>query len=147
VSFHGLPLDEQTLIAWMSNWDYARELPHDGWRGSMSAARRLDLVKDSNGKFDIRQRILGLPKADVASSKANAGENRIELGSPALVELTFATSPTEPAVLSLFRADDTLISELTVESELIQHRRETGKVDHELYASNQRMPLPAGSDE
>lgn len=147
VSFHGLPLDEQTLIAWMSNWDYARELPHDGWRGSMSAARRLDLVKDSNGKFDIRQRILGLPKADVASSKANAGENRIELGSPALVELTFATSPTEPAVLSLFRADDTLISELTVESELIQHRREAGKVDHELYASNQRMPLPAGSDE
>ena len=147
VSFHGLPADQQTVIAWMSNWDYARELPHDGWRGSMSTARRLDLVKNSDGKLEIRQCILGLPASEVAASVTPAGEGRIELGSPALLELAVAGDANGSAVLSLFRADDTLISELTFESELIQHRRETGKVDHELYASNQRMPLPADTGE
>ncbi|MBF6672852.1 MULTISPECIES: glycoside hydrolase family 32 protein [Glutamicibacter] len=147
VSFHGLPADQQTVIAWMSNWDYARELPHDGWRGSMSTARRLDLVKNSDGKFEIRQCILGLPASEVAASVAPAGEGRIELGSPALLELAVGGDANGSAALSLFRADDTLISELTIESELIQHRRETGKVDHELYASNQRMPLPADTGE
>ena len=146
VSFHGLPADQQTVIAWMSNWDYARELPHDGWRGSMSTARRLDLVKNSDGKFEIRQCILGLPASEVAAV-APAGDGRIELGSPALLELAVGGDANGSAALSLFRADDTLISELTIEYELIQHRRETGKVDHELYASNQRMPLPADTGE
>ncbi|SCB99674.1 glycoside hydrolase family 32 protein [Arthrobacter sp. NIO-1057] len=145
VSFHSLPVGQQTIIAWMSNWDYARELPEDGWRGSMSTARRLDLVKNLDGKFEIRHRILGLPAAAVAQTAVPAGESRIELGSPALLELTVDAEATAPAVLSLFRADGTLISELTAEAGLIQHRREAGKVDHELYASNQRMPLPAGS--
>jgi len=147
VSFHGLPVDRQTLIAWMSNWDYARELPHDGWRGSMSAARRLDLVKNSDGKFEIRQRILGLPTVVEPGTNAPTGDTRIELGSPALLELNIAEGTSEPTVLSLYRSDNSLISELTVGSEKIQHRRETGKVDHDLYASNQRMPLPADIDE
>jgi len=147
VSFHGLPVDQQTLIAWMSNWDYARELPHDGWRGSMSATRRLDLVENPTGKFEIRQRFLGLPAVDVAATVPPAGANRIDLGSPTLLELALEGKTTELAVLSFFRSDDTLISELTIASGLIQHRREAGKVDHVLYASNQRMPLPADLDE
>lgn len=142
VSFHGLPVDQQTLIAWMSNWDYARQLPHDGWRGSMSAARHLDLVKNNDGKFEIRQRILGLPTAQESGTPAPTGDTRIELGSPALIELSVVERSSDPTVLSFYRSDNSLISELTIDSEKIQHRRETGKVDHELYASNQHMPLP-----
>lgn len=47
VSFSGLPDEERTLIAWMSNWIYARELPvidDEPRRGSMTLARRLSLA-------------------------------------------------------------------------------------------------------
>lgn len=143
VSFHGLPVDRLTIIAWMSNWDYARELPHDGWRGSMSTARQLDLVKAADGQFEIRQRILGLPSTDSVEPVALTGENRIVLDSPALLELAAKAEITGVIALSLHRADDTLISEISIDSSLVQHRREAGNVEHELYASTQRMPLPS----
>lgn len=43
VTFNGLPGDQRTLIAWMSNWDYAHLVPASPWRGSMTVARRLSL--------------------------------------------------------------------------------------------------------
>jgi len=144
VTFHGLPVEQQTLISWMSNWDYARDLPNDGWRGSMSTARTLNLVKDTEGNFEIRQQILGLPVTDVVSQSVTGAETRIELGSPALLELHLAGNVSESAKLSFYRTDESLISEITVESALLTHERTAGLVDHELYASTQRMPLPAG---
>lgn len=147
VSFHGLPVNQQTIIAWMSNWDYARDLPHDGWRGSMSAARTLDLVQLGDGGFEIRQRLNGLPESPVPTSTVLTGETHIELSAPALVELSFAGGFTGQARLLLHRADHSVISEVTVEPSLIQHHRSAGKVAHELYASSQRMPLPEDSTE
>jgi fructan beta-fructosidase len=44
VTFNGLPDAERTFIAWMSNWDYARNLPTSPWRGAMTLPRRLSLV-------------------------------------------------------------------------------------------------------
>lgn len=35
--------DERIFIGWMSNWDYAREIPTEIWRGSMTMPRRLSL--------------------------------------------------------------------------------------------------------
>ncbi|HMR48775.1 MAG TPA: glycoside hydrolase family 32 protein [Arachnia sp.] len=58
VSFAGLPDDERTLIAWMSNWIYGRELPvipDESRRGSMTLARRLSLAT-VNGVTVLRQR-------------------------------------------------------------------------------------------
>lgn len=43
VTFSGLPDEQRTLIAWMSNWDYARDIPTLPWRGAMTVARRLTL--------------------------------------------------------------------------------------------------------
>ncbi|MFT3796997.1 GH32 C-terminal domain-containing protein [Microbacterium sp.] len=43
VTFNGLDDDQRTLIAWMDNWDYARERPATRWRGAMTMARRLTL--------------------------------------------------------------------------------------------------------
>ncbi|WP_181148000.1 glycoside hydrolase family 32 protein [Arthrobacter sp. MYb213] len=147
VSFHGMSVHRQILIAWMSNWDYARELPHDGWRGSMSAARQLDLVAAMDGKFEIRQHFLGLPATGTMPPQTVSGEDRIELGSPTLLELTVAGNSSEQSVLSLHRSDDSLISEIRIDSALLQHHRTAGKVEHDLYASTQRMPLPSGLDE
>jgi len=50
ISYNGLGKDERpVLIGWMSNWQYAAKLPTSPWRGQMSLARRLSLVKDKDG--------------------------------------------------------------------------------------------------
>jgi fructan beta-fructosidase len=35
-------------LAWMSNWDYARQTPATAWRGAMTAPRELRLVQDGD---------------------------------------------------------------------------------------------------
>jgi sucrose-6-phosphate hydrolase SacC (GH32 family) len=54
VTFSGLPETERVLVAWMSNWDYAREIPTAPWRGAMTLARRLELVTQG-GRRVLRQ--------------------------------------------------------------------------------------------
>ncbi|MFT4042647.1 MAG: glycoside hydrolase family 32 protein [Gordonia sp. (in: high G+C Gram-positive bacteria)] len=57
VTFSGLADDDRTLISWMSNWDYARQLPVDPetpQRGQMTLARRLSLIS-VNGQLRLRQ--------------------------------------------------------------------------------------------
>ena len=53
----------RTLIAWMSNWDYARHMPFDAdtpQRGRMTLPRRLSLVK-VDGQLRVRKRPSGPP--------------------------------------------------------------------------------------
>lgn len=42
-------------LAWMNNWDYARETPASTWRGMMSAPRELTLARD-RGRVRLVQR-------------------------------------------------------------------------------------------
>ena len=61
VTFSGLPRDQRTLIAWMSNWDYAKDLPYDEdapQRGRMTLARRLSLVT-RDGRVQLAQEAVG----------------------------------------------------------------------------------------
>ena len=44
VTFSGL--EEPVMLAWLSNWAYAREVPTHPWRGSMALPRRLSLRGD-----------------------------------------------------------------------------------------------------
>jgi sucrose-6-phosphate hydrolase SacC (GH32 family) len=41
-------------IAWMSHWDYAAELPTEGWLGAQSFPREVDLVETDDG-IEVRQ--------------------------------------------------------------------------------------------
>jgi len=55
ISFNGIPSGAQpVLIGWMNNWDYASKLPTAPWRGQMSLARKLTLVRDQSG-FTLAQ--------------------------------------------------------------------------------------------
>lgn len=58
VTFSGTDAEDRTLIAWMNNWDYAKELPTRPWRGAMTYARALGLT-DRGGRLELVQRILG----------------------------------------------------------------------------------------
>lgn len=54
VTFAGLRGADPLLIAWMSNWDYARDVPTAPWRGSMTLPRRLSLIA-IDGVLHLRQ--------------------------------------------------------------------------------------------
>jgi len=58
VTFSGTAPPDRVLIAWMSNWDYARHVPTDGWLGTMTLARRLSLVT-VDGRPVLRQELVG----------------------------------------------------------------------------------------
>lgn len=58
VSFSDIPEEDgrRIYIAWMSNWRYANHVPSNGFRGSMTAARRLGLKRsEENGDVVIVQ--------------------------------------------------------------------------------------------
>ena len=52
VTFNDAP--ERIAIAWMNNWNYAQDIPREGWNGSMTAARKLTL---QNGR--LKQEFIG----------------------------------------------------------------------------------------
>jgi levanase/fructan beta-fructosidase len=37
------------MLGWMSNWDYAQDVPTEAWRSSMTVARNVQLQKNDNG--------------------------------------------------------------------------------------------------
>lgn len=49
VSFDNIPQDKRIIIGWMSNWEYAQEVPTEAWRSSMTIAREVSLKKMKDG--------------------------------------------------------------------------------------------------
>ena len=68
VTFSGLPDEDRILIAWMSNWDYARVTPAVPSRGTMTIARRLSLTRRGDGSIHVRQ-LPVLPAAAAAEAE------------------------------------------------------------------------------
>ena len=94
VTFYGLPDQDRTLIAWMANWIYARELPvnaDEPRRGSMTLARRLSLV-DVDGSYMLRQVPVMTECAVVGQADAvSAGEPvRVPVSVPACCRIDLA---------------------------------------------------------
>ena len=44
VTFNGTEEDERIFLAWMSNWEYANDVPTHIWRGSMTIPRELAII-------------------------------------------------------------------------------------------------------
>ena len=87
VTFDNLPREERTLIAWMSNWDYARYLPFaEGvlQYGMMTLPRRLSLVRadgplHSDGPIRIRQQPVTGPLGEETTVDAVPVDARVAL--------------------------------------------------------------------
>ena len=56
ITFANVPDGRVLWLGWMSNWDYARVLPTQPWRGQQSCVRELDLVSTPRG-LRLRQRM------------------------------------------------------------------------------------------
>ena len=55
VSFNDAPHNRRIMIGWMSNWDYAKFIPANPYRGAMSLPREISLAK-IDGKIELIQR-------------------------------------------------------------------------------------------
>lgn len=56
IMFANLPDKRVLWMGWASNWEYARELPSDPWRGQLSGVRELSLMTTARG-LRLRQRM------------------------------------------------------------------------------------------
>lgn len=48
VTWNNAPDGKRLMIGWMSNWDYAQEVPTDKWRSANTIAREVVLTKDKD---------------------------------------------------------------------------------------------------
>lgn len=48
-SYSNAPDDRRIWIAWMNNWEYAREIPTAPWRGMMTCPREVGLMNTTDG--------------------------------------------------------------------------------------------------
>jgi fructan beta-fructosidase len=49
VTFNDVPAGRRVALGWMSNWEYARDLPTTGWKGAMTIPRELSLRTGPGG--------------------------------------------------------------------------------------------------
>ncbi|WP_176697085.1 glycoside hydrolase family 32 protein [Microbacterium sp. 3J1] len=88
VTYNGLPDDRRTLIAWMSNWDYAGDVDATTWRGAMTTARRLTLRHDGERARLVSEAILPAGTVDVRAGIAPQETLRHTLPEAARLSLT-----------------------------------------------------------
>ncbi|MDR6416601.1 GH32 C-terminal domain-containing protein [Pseudarthrobacter sulfonivorans] len=49
VSFGNMPDDKRIMLGWMSNWDYANDIPTSPWRSAMALPREVKLTQTPDG--------------------------------------------------------------------------------------------------
>ena len=56
VTYSDIPTSDgrKILIGWMSNWDYANQVPTETWRSAMTLPRTLSLHQTADQKFELR---------------------------------------------------------------------------------------------
>jgi sucrose-6-phosphate hydrolase SacC (GH32 family) len=67
-AWNAAPNGRHVWLAWMNNWEYARQTPATTWRGAMAVPRELSLVSDADGIRLIQQ-----PIAELAATRISRG--------------------------------------------------------------------------
>ncbi len=73
--------DRRIFIGWMSNWQYANEIPTHIWRGSMTIPRELTLKKEKN--FHL----LNLISIDEFSHLKHQEQQQSEITTPSVIKI------------------------------------------------------------
>lgn len=72
VSFNGLPDSQRTVLSWMSNWQYAGDVPTEPWRGQMTMPRTLSLASSGHGLRLRQVPVAGVRRVTVNRDKEQA---------------------------------------------------------------------------
>ncbi|SEH67359.1 fructan beta-fructosidase [Rheinheimera pacifica] len=142
------------FIGWMSNWQYANNVPTQRWRSAMTIARQLELEKRGNSYIVSSQPVASL--SSLATDTKVVRNSNVKGGKPVeLVKLTKSAELGEHIKLKLDLKQSKLV-ELSFENakhslklkvdavagQLILDRTNAGIADFESgFASVQRAPL------
>lgn len=146
VTFSGLPDEQRTLIAWMSNWDYARDIPTLPWRGAMTIARKLSLATAA-GVPVLRSAPI-LPEGEVTepARRIPATDEAASVRLPAVARVVIAADA--DAIVDIEISDGTRTARIRVDASVprIQlDRREASPASAgSRFPSVQTAPLPQG---
>ncbi|PLS04269.1 glycoside hydrolase family 32 protein [Neobacillus cucumis] len=153
VTWSNLP--EPTWIGWMSNWQYANQVPSEPFRSAMSIPRKLGLSR-INGEFTLLQTPIDLSslyKEVVVSNETIALKSsetyRVKLDHRQLFAQANVMDSTASEFLISFRGEQERL-EIVFDrkrKEVRIDRKESGQVSFsEHFASMDRMPLAEFSD-
>jgi len=152
VSFDSAPGEGRVLLGWMSNWDYAVQVPTDPWRSGMTLARRATLVATADGLRLAQQPIL--PAHDAGQCLQEAAGVALVPGKPfplapftgdGAQHIRLSVRPGgSPLTLRLFDDGEraAVVRYSPGEGVLSLDRRQSGDVAfHEKFASVERVRL------
>ncbi|WP_434994305.1 glycoside hydrolase family 32 protein [Arthrobacter sp. Ld5] len=150
VSFDSAPDGAATILAWMSNWRYAGDVPSSPWRGAMSLPRRLSLLE-----VDGEARLIQEPPTFVTEHLASLTPATLPtaphpsvftLSGHSLVDLHWDPAATGPLRIRL-QGDADAIVELVhdTESQILRLTRSGTAADaiHPDFSSTSAVPLAA----
>lgn len=80
------------FIGWMSNWDYAQQVPTFAWRGSMTIAREIQLIKKGNEYSLVSNPVKEINKyiSKTIKEKSLKGKEKISIVTSEKIDLTKA---------------------------------------------------------
>lgn len=92
VTWNHAPQGERLFLGWMNNWRYGKEIPAQGWRGTMTVPRRLSLA--ASGPWVVQEPVVPVlgPDCDrrVLLDKAvGTTSYRVDLAQGAFVDLVW----------------------------------------------------------
>lgn len=151
VTYNGIVDGRRLLVGWMNNWAYARKIPAQSWRGSMTVPRSLALADFPGLGIRLIQqpvRELELSRAqviDLYACVADQASLRFDkIGSTALdIEVEFHHSDAKSFGIVINAAADSTTVQVDLAKETISVNRQfSGEVDfHEGFAAVVSAPL------
>lgn len=151
ITFDNAPDDRRILLGWMSNWDYAGEVPTEPWRGGMSLPRQLGLIS-VGGVPRLRQRpvpevaALDFPNAAFTADSFRLvnDERAFQGGSPVRIDVAFRAVDGAEFGIDVLKGpgEATSIVYSTESGQLTLDRTASGRTDfNALFPSAESVPV------
>ena len=118
-TWHNAPDQRIVSLGWMSNWQYANNVPTVAFRSQNTIARDLSLYKDDAG--EVRVRVLPSPE-----SMAIKGEETQQLGDAAIIELEMSSTETGVITLSNDKGENVVMTLNVYKHTFTMDRTESG---------------------
>ena len=116
-------LEEKVMLGWADNWDYAAQAPTDadGFRGQMTLAREMKLVKTAQG-YRLAFSFLGLDSLKASAFPLFPGDNRLHTQTFGL-----KTTVNGPGKITFLNNTGESVEIEVTEEEIIVDRRHGGQ--------------------
>ena len=107
VTWSNIPKDDgrRLFLGWMSNWQYAQEVPTEVWRSATTIARNITLHK-SDGQYEIRS----LPVDELSNIESGSLNLQTGLFKQDTILSTFDNSPLQKLSLKFKKPESGLIA-------------------------------------